>query len=176
MPMKKTQLLQKSIPTDFDKVFALLECSFPPDEYRPYAAQKELLTNPKYSIYVTGEQAVNAFVTVWQFEDFAFVEHFAVSPDCRNQGLGAKILRELGELLSTRLVLEVEYPETEMAKRRIAFYRRNGFTLNDYPYVQPAYGEGRSPVPLLLMTTGGGIDQEEFEWIRQHLYQTVYGK
>ena len=172
-------MLQKLTHTDFNKVFALLEESFPLDEYRPYDAQKALLDNPQYSIYVLlGEASheIKAFVTVWQFKDFAFIEHLAVAPDYRNQGLGAKILHELGELLSCRLVLEVELPETELARRRIGFYRRNGFSLNEYSYLQPSYGEGRSPVVLLLMTTNGGIDQAEFEKIKARLYRTVYGK
>ena len=179
IPMKKTQLLQKSSLSDFDAIFSLLEESFPLDEYRPYDAQKALLDNPQYSVYVLPDEVshkIKALVTVWQLKTFAFIEHLAVAPGYRNQGLGAKILHEIGDLLACRLVLEVELPETEMAKRRIGFYRRNGFVLNEYPYMQPAYGKGREAVPLLLMTTEGSIDQAEFESIKQQLYQTVYGK
>ena len=166
-------------PADFDKLFALLEESFPPDEYRPYGAQKALLDHPQYHVYMLPDEeadGLKALVTVWRIEDFAFIEHLAVSPTCRNQGIGAALLHELGKLLSCRLVLEVELPETEMAKRRIGFYQRNGFSLNEYPYLQPSYGEGRSAVPLLLMTTGGAIDEKEFETIKAALYKTVYGK
>lgn len=172
-------MLQKIPIAAFDNAFSLLEESFPLDEYRPYNAQKALLSHPQYSVYILpNEEAsgIKALITVWQLETFAFIEHLAVAPACRNQGLGAQMLREIGELLSCRLLLEVELPETEMAKRRIGFYQRNGFTLNQYPYLQPSYGEGRNDVPLLLMTTGGAINQKEFEVIKQSLYKTVYGK
>ena len=175
--MKNECMLQKATMAQFDAVFSLLENSFPLDEYRPYDAQKALLQNPRYSIYVLSDEkthAVKALASVWQLEQFAFVEHLAVSPACRNQGVGSQILHELSRRLACRLVLEVELPEGEMPRRRIEFYRRNGFTLNSYPYQQPAYGEGRRPVPLLLMTTGGGVEKEEFEAIKQSLYQTVY--
>jgi ribosomal protein S18 acetylase RimI-like enzyme len=172
-------MLQKLSIAAFDSAFSLLEESFPLDEYRPYDAQRALLQNPQYSIYILPDEAsreIKALVTVWQFKDFAFIEHLAVAPECRNQGIGAALLCELRKLLACRLVLEVELPETEMAKRRIGFYQRNGFSLNQYPYSQPSYGKGRSPVPLLLMTTEGGIDQTEFERMKETLYRVVYGK
>ena len=73
-----------------------------------------------------------------------------------------------------RFCLEVEPPETETAKRRIAFYERNGFTLNHFPYMQPPLGEDRDPLPLMIMTTGGAIEKDEFEHIRKTLYKKVY--
>ena len=155
-------MLQKLTHADFDDFFALLEESFPLDEYRPYEEQRALLDDPRYCAYVLFEGGeIKALMTVWQIADFAFLEHFAVAPACRNQGLGAKILGEIKQLLASRLVLEAELPETELAKRRIGFYQRNGFALNEYPYLQPSYGKGREAVPLFLMTTGGGLSAQE---------------
>ena len=39
-PMKKE---------DFDKIYSLMEASFPKDEYKPYRAQKNLLEKPEYA-------------------------------------------------------------------------------------------------------------------------------
>ena len=71
--------------------------------------------------------------------------------------------------------LEVELPETDMARRRIGFYMRNGFFLNEYDYIQPPISKGRLPVPLRIMTSGGRITQADFEKIRTVLYKEVYG-
>lgn len=38
-------MLEKLKPQDFDRVFMLLENSFPPDEYRTYEEHKALLDN-----------------------------------------------------------------------------------------------------------------------------------
>ena len=68
---------------EFDKVFSVLKTSFPPDERRTYDAQKALLSNPKYNIYVlpnSESDEIKAFITVWQFGTFAFVEHDMVQP------------------------------------------------------------------------------------------------
>ena len=162
--------------SEFDAVYALMEKSFPEDERRPFAEQRALLSNPVYKIYgLREEQSVIAFAAVYQFDTFMFVEHLAVAPSHRNGGLGALILRELGKISKDRICLEVEPPETEMAKRRIGFYQRNGFALCPYPYVQPAISKGRTPVPLQIMSTKGILDEAEFETIKKVLYERVYG-
>ncbi|MGN1131761.1 MAG: GNAT family N-acetyltransferase [Ruminococcus sp.] len=162
---------------EFDKVFEILKESFPTDEYRTYEEQKKLLDNPMYTIYVLPHSEYNdimAFIAVWQFNDFAYVEHFAVSPRYRNQNLGSKIIKKVAEMLSCPLCLEVELPDTETAKRRIGFYKRNGFFFNHYTYVQPPFSKDKNPIPLAIMTSGGSIGKEEFEKIKAVLYREVY--
>lgn len=161
---------------EFDRVFSLMDSSFPSDEHRGYHGQRELLREPAYTIYVDlgEEDLLCGFVTVWQFDDFAFIEHLAVDPVYRGQGLGSEILHALSERLGCQIVLEVEPPETETAARRIAFYRRNGFETSEYPYVQPAYSAEKHALPLILMTTDGPVSQARFQSIRDALYHTVY--
>ena len=104
---------------DFDKVYRIMEESFPIDERRTYEEQKALLNNKLYSIYILSDienDNIKAFIAIWQFDDFAFVEHFAVSSSYRNGGIGALILQEVQKLLSCMICLEVELPEEEMAK------------------------------------------------------------
>ena len=88
------------------------------------------MESSKYTVYVIPDDesdCIKAFITVWKFEDFAFIEHFAVNPFYRNQGLGSLILHEILNLLQCQICLEVELPKTDFAKRRIGFYERNGF-------------------------------------------------
>lgn len=161
----------------FDQVYRIMEQSFPPDEYRPYQEQSALLENPRYTIYVCPDSQtaqVKAFASVWQLEAWFYVEHFAVDPACRNEGLGAAMLQELCACLPGRIYLEVERPDCELARRRIGFYQRNGFFLNEYPYIQPPISTGRSAIPLLIMTTGGVISEKTFQQLRQLLYRHVY--
>ncbi|MDO5398505.1 MAG: GNAT family N-acetyltransferase [bacterium] len=160
---------------DFYRVFDIMEQSFPPDERRPKAEQLALLNNPAHSIYILqtdGDTA--AFITVWQFDSFAFIEHFAVHPDRRCGGTGSFMLSKIIPHLGVRVCLEAEPPLTEIAERRIGFYERNGFTLNKYPYIQPPISKGKAPVPLMIMTTGGGISESEFDKIRDVIYREVY--
>lgn len=162
---------------EFDEMFALMEKSFPLDELRTYEDEKALLERPEYNAYVLteGSDDIIGFITVWKFDGFSYIDHFAVSPILRNGGIGGKILAETLNLFKERVCLEVESPDNELACRRIGFYTRNGFYLNDYGYIQPPISEGRNPIPLLIMTNGCKIDRDEFERIRATLYERVYG-
>ena len=159
---------------EFDTVYAIMEQSFPLEEYRSYEGQKALLMDPAYAIYLAKEEGkILGFGAVWQLEKWLFLEHLAVAPQYRNRGIGAELL---GYLAEKHCCLEVELPETDLARRRIGFYQRNGFFLNDYPYVQPSLGEGRKPVPLSIMTSGSTISPEEFAQVQKLLYSRVYGQ
>ena len=157
--------------SDFPALYELIKDSFPPDEYRPYEAQRLLLNDPRYTLWTNADRT--ALISVWQFPDFAFIEHFAVSPKCRGQGLGTKILAEILSSLSCPVCLEAELPETNLARRRLDFYRRNGFSVNPFPYLQPAYAPDRNPVPMTILSTAP-LSQDQFEYLRSMLYQEVY--
>ena len=169
-------MIEKLRIQDFDAIYDLMEKSFPSDEYRTYDEQKALLNDPDYSIYVLYNeyQDIKAFIAAWEFNTFAFIEHFAVNPEHRNSGIGSYILNELVELLGKTVCLEVEPTETEMATRRIGFYKRNNFFFNEYPYMQPAISQGKNAIPLFVMTSGRKVDEDIFEQIKGTLYKRVY--
>ena len=161
----------------FDEIYSLMEISFPPDERRPYAEQKALLDLSCYHILARLDPSnthIQGFFAVWDTPALCFIEHFAVNPLDRNQGLGAAMLQELMTQQSKRICLEVELPETELAIRRIHFYERNGLYLNSYDYTQPALSAGQQAIPLYLMTSGHTLDLSEFTAIQKEIMQHVY--
>lgn len=162
--------------SDFDQMYHLMKTSFPQDEYRPYAAQKALFDESAYRVYAHYDDThtLLAILAVWEFDRFAFLEHFAVEPNRRNSGLGSRLLQELASLLNKPLCLEAELPDSELAQRRIGFYQRNGFCQNPYPYIQPALAADQHPIPLCIMTFPAPISQQEFVNLQDTLYQKVY--
>ena len=82
--------------------------------------------------------------------------------------------KELLCMFSKKICLEVELPEEKLAARRIEFYRRNGFSLNEFPYMQPSITQGRKSIPLRIMTSGGVVTEKEFNDIVGLLYAEVY--
>ena len=170
-------MIRKLMREDFDSIFQIIEISFPKYEYRTNDEQKALLDNPAYDVYILpdlDDKAIKAFIAVWNFDSFAFIEHFAVNPTYRNKGIGSTFLREIVCMLGKMVCLEVELPDNEMASRRICFYERNNFFLNRYPYTQLPISAGRNPVPLLIMTYGRYINKMEFAEIKDELFTHVY--
>ncbi len=113
-------------------------------------------------------------MAVHEWEDLLYIEHFAVAPAYRNAGLGRKMLQALLSGTKKRVCLEVEPPQDELTRRRIAFYERNGFLYHEYPYTQPSISAGRSPIPLRIMATQP-LSEEAFCEVRERLYREVYG-
>lgn len=171
-------MLEKMRDEDFDAVYEMLTQSFPSHELRDYNHQKALLADPKFCVYVirdTTSRHIKAFISVWDIDDFGFIDHFAVSPHFRNEGLGSKILQAIRTTLNRGIFLEVEPPETETAKRRIAFYQRNGYTLNPYKYELPPLAKGRTPTTLMIMSSDGELAEQRFMLLKKSLFRIAYG-
>ncbi len=155
----------------------LIVQSFPPEEYRRLT-ELQIFTDKKgdfhNNVVLDGDNMIG-IITYWDFEDFCYVEHFAIHPKVRNNGYGSKVLDCICRKLSTPLVLEVEIPDNEIARRRIEFYKRNGFTLWDREYFQPPYRQGDSFLPMRIMAYGSLDMEKEFEKIRKCIYKDVYG-
>ncbi len=170
-------MLYKIDHNDFDRMYSIMERSFPKDEFRDYESQKKVFCDPLHTVYGWKSDMrsdLSGFITIWELNEYAFAEHFAVDRICRNLGTGTEILRQVKSLYSKPICLEVEPPESDISRRRIEFYRRNGFYLNMYDYTQPSISEGRDPVDLLIMTTGSYITPEQFVKLRDEIMKKVY--
>jgi ribosomal protein S18 acetylase RimI-like enzyme len=160
----------------FHEVFSIMESSFPISEFRTREAQEALLKNPRYRLITDKNDngKVMAFMAVWEFPEFRFVEHIAVDPAARGKGAGDKLMRGYIEVSKTPVLLEVEPPEDEWSRRRIGFYERLGFCLNTYDYLQPPLREGQADLPLKIMSHTRPLTTEEFNHFRDTVYRDVY--
>lgn len=160
---------------DFAQVWRMMEESFPVDERRSREGQRQLFAEPHYHLYgmKKGGEPV-AFAAVWRFETFTFLEHLAVERSLRNGGMGTALLQWIRGNCPAPLVLEVEPPGAELARRRIGFYERNGFALNAYDYRQPPLSAEGKEIPLLVMSYPGKLGTDEFTDIKRTLYRYVY--
>ena len=162
--------------TDFDAAYALLEASFPPVERRTQEGQRALFTRPEYRLLTCrADDKTLALLAEWRLHDFLFLEHFAVAPGSRGAGAGSRLLEQYLAEANAPVILEVEPPQTEIAKRRIGFYQRHGLVLNAYAYLQPPLRAGAAPLPLMLMSRPHALDLAEFAKVRRALYAAVYG-
>ncbi|MDO5035669.1 MAG: GNAT family N-acetyltransferase [Porphyromonas sp.] len=169
--------LQPIAPTDrdpFDQVVEIYLSSFPREERREVSSMEWLLEHEEsYHLLAIQEsdETVGMFA-YWDLGETVYLEHFALDPKWRGDGIGTVALTQLMERLAPRTVLfEVELPETEVAKRRIGFYERLHFKLwRDFPYEQPPYRAEDSWLPMILVTNG----REPHEELVEELYRKVY--
>lgn len=160
----------------FDSFYQLLSKSLPDNETRTREDQRRLLEHPSYQLFVKIDAGkVKAVLAVWEFEKLRFIEHFAVDASLRGGGIGSQMLLEYLVREDKPVVLEVEKPQSEWARRRIGFYERAGFVLNEYAYMQPPLRTGQEELPLFVMSYPGSVDLKAFEQIKKTLYKEVYG-
>ncbi|AZQ58302.1 GNAT family N-acetyltransferase [Maribacter sp. MJ134] len=147
----------------FASAWGLYEEAFPVYERRTLEAQSCLLENPIYKFDVFIEKNVFiGFVMWWDFEDFQYIDHFAVTKSLRSKGYGAKILEDFIKGNSNPTLLEVELPDSSINNRRIRFYERLGFKLNLHEYKVPSSIDDRK-IDLLVMTYPNSISNESFQ-------------
>ncbi len=161
-----------------DRIAVTYEQSFPVAERRPFPLVRELIdAHPSFTAnaLLRGD-AYLGFITSWEFEAFRYVEHFAIDASARNSGVGGEALRLFLGQNNQPVVLEVELPENDLNRRRIAFYERQGFVFYDQPYFQPPYHpEEPVSLELRLMTWGEVcLDRTFDEWTRL-IHREVYG-
>lgn len=150
----------------FKQAWELYEDTFPIHERRLLKDQFYVLKNDNYhfDILMNHNQFIG-FILWWEFETYNFIDHFATCTQQRNKGYGKLILDKFIENNKRPTLLEVELPISTLNERRIKFYERIGFKLNQHHYTAPALQQGQSPYQLLLMSYPdviSKIDVEQF--------------
>ncbi len=150
--------------------------AFPVEEYRELSELRELTGNRDifYNNLVLDGATPVGLITWWDFEWFRYVEHFAIAPAFRNKEYGHRTLALVRAQTRTPLVLEVERPVQEMARRRIGFYQRQGFTLWERDYQQPPYRPGAGFLPMYLMAHGDLDPERDYARVRATIHSEVY--
>lgn len=171
--MPKQNVTKKS---DFEEIYIIMQNSFPIDEYRTKEEQKRLFEEKEYRVTIERDNLKKAvaFIAFWDLGSFIFIEHFAVATEKRNSGIGSKLLKKFLDESDKKIVLEVEKPISELARRRIKFYERNGFVFNDFEYEQPSISKGKSKIPLNVMSFPAALSKKEFSEVKRTLYSKVY--
>ena len=166
---------EKAEAEKFSKIYKLMTEAFPPSEIRNEEGQRNLLGRSAYQLYtVKQDNEIYGLLGVWEFDTFIFIEHFAVDASLRGNGIGGMLLNDFLNHMEKTVFLEVEEPGTDLARRRIGFYERAGFCLNDFDYIQPDLQQGQSSLPLKNMTYPMKLSKEDFERMKQQIFETVY--
>ena len=157
---------------------ALMESAFPREERRPRARQRQLADDRNsrfHALAVTENETFAGALNYWTLDGFVYVEHLATRAEFRGQGLGRRILERFARDVAAPLVLEVEPPDNDIARRRIEFYKRCGFVLwENRDYRQPPYAAGLPSVSLRIMALGNLNEARDFSRVTREILANVY--
>lgn len=157
----------------------IYDISFPIFEQRTEQQQTDAFADSRYHLdcYTGNEPGrLQGFIAYWRFEDYTYVEHFAIHPDERGKGLGGQILSNLIEQESGRVLLEIDPVMDEISAARLRFYRSYGFVENPYAHIHPAYRKEYPDHSLVVLSTGGMMSNAEYEVFASDLNLIVMKK
>lgn len=150
--------------------------AFQPDERRDVndlIAQLEMKDFTLLMIQMYDKPA--GLIALWEFQDFVFIEHLAITEQFRNKKIGETALKLISESRDLPVVLEAQYATEVVSEGRIKFYQRIGFDIIDEDYEQPAYSPEKNSKKMLLLSNRA-IMPDPVEEIVQQIHKTVYKK
>lgn len=150
--------------------------SFPPSERREFDELSKQLTSINNILFnISNNRITVGMVSLWSFPEFVYLEHIAIDPGLRGNGVGAQVMKTLLAQYLKPFILEVEPPIDTLTERRVQFYTKLGFGLLPYSHMQPAYSKNKPMVELRLMTNSKTNNTESLASIIRSINQSVYG-
>ena len=168
--------IRNSHSSDFEYAKSILTKSFPCEEYRDLAEWGDYTENKNdfYNNVILCDNKKIGILSLWNFSSFIYIEHFAISPEIRSKGFGHLVMNHLLKEANNEIILEVELPNNDQAKRRIHFYEEIGFHLCPFTYHQPPYRKGDELFPMRIMSSTPILSSDNFCKIKGILYSRVY--
>lgn len=127
----------------------LYVAAFPASERRSAEHHAAALSDAAFHcLHLADENGFAGILSYWGLGCVTYVEHLAIAPELRGQGLGHQAL----QLVPSPFILEIEPVTDTQTARRLAFYESCGLVRLPQPHVQPAYQAGLPEVPLWLLS------------------------
>lgn len=162
---------------EFDRFYQILSNNFPTKEIKEYNYMKDTFHAGLYQVLTLKDNdQIVGIMSFYQHDNFRFIDYFAIDGSLKGKGMGSEMLRYFINLDDKMVILEVEHPEDEQSKRRIAFYQRNGLYLNDqFEYFVPPVRNLKHRLYFHLMSSKRKINNIEFEKYYPQILKMVYG-
>lgn len=162
---------------EFDRFYQILSNNFPTKEIKEYNYMKDTFHAGLYQVLTLKDNdQIVGIMSFYQHDDFRFIDYFAIDGSLKGKGMGSKMLQYFINLDDKMVILEVEHPEDEQSKRRIAFYQRNGLYLNNqFEYFVPPVRNLKHRLYFHLMSSKQKINNIEFEKYYPQILKMVYG-
>jgi GNAT superfamily N-acetyltransferase len=161
--------LLKIIPSEsrlWEQVWRLYSDSFPEYERRGINSHLQATDDPAYFTEIALDNGnLTAILFYWRYNSsYIYLEHLAVRPEMRGQHIGSRLLGQfLRRNNESKIILEIDPPIDEISEKRLEFYNRAGFSMNNYAYTHPSYSKNGKVHELKLLSAPGHISPEEFE-------------
>lgn len=174
--MKKHRITSGDDPLYRD-LAKLYDISFPLHERRTAEHQLTALKDERYHLLCFLDDGVLVgLVGLWHFDDYRYIEHYAINAGLRGKGYGSLLLQELLECDERMIILEIDPVVDGISEKRLRFYKNLGFVENSYPHSHPAYQDGFPPHELVVLTSRRAVTPSQYQKFKRDLDDIVMFK
>lgn len=155
----------------FERLYAV---SFPVFEQRTREQQETAFRHANYHLkgYEEDDTFIG-FISYWEFDDYLYIEHFAINTEIRGKGYGSNLLCAFIRSTDKIVLLEIDPIVDSVSEARLRFYKKCGFHENPHLHKHPAYLDGYQPHSLIVLTTERQISEKEYGIFNFDLKTTV---
>ncbi|MCD7972016.1 MAG: GNAT family N-acetyltransferase [Candidatus Azobacteroides sp.] len=158
----------------WNKFIRIYSTSFPVYEQRSIIQQETAFMNPRYHLFFTHkEDKIQAFISFWDFDEYIYIEHFAVNQELRGQHIGSETLVAFKEKVGKRILLEIDPVTDEISRKRLSFYEKLNFKVNPYIHLHPPYDPAYPPHELVVLTSDKPIFAVLYQQFKNDLEKIV---
>lgn len=177
MDQLKIHRIKNAEDPHFAEFWKIYSESFPLSERRNPDQQPDVFKKQEYrvDIYLLDDHVLG-FIAFWTTADFIYIEHLAVAQEVRSKGLGSAILKPFIERKAIPIILEIEPPTNDLARRRLRFYESLGFIRNDHLHYQPPYHISDQPLHFVILSYPDPISVDLYLQFSQFQKNTVMCK
>lgn len=158
---------------NFKKAMEIYKVSFPIFEQRTINDQIEALKDKNYHFDVIYHK--DEFVGIllyWDMNGYKYIEHFAIDSSLRGKNYGSRVLKEFCKN-NKNVILEIDPPIDEISIKRLKFYSKLGFKLQEFNHIHPSYRKECKSHSLKIMTFDENISKEDYNTFNKLLKKNV---
>lgn len=147
----------------FNKAMEIYKASFPIFEQRTMEDQIKALEVEDYhfNVIYDGDKMVGILL-YWDMNGYKYIEHFAIDSSLRGKNYGSRVLKEFCTN-NKNVILEIDPPIDEISIKRLNFYSKLGFKLQDFNHIHPSYRKECKSHSLKIMTFNENISKEDYD-------------
>lgn len=137
--------------------------SFPLYEQINAMNQLEVLKDENYYCTAICENKnLIGLLFYWNIDKYIYIEHLAISPKLRGKSYGSKIIKEFCKKDAT-IILEIDTPCEDISIKRLRFYSKLGFVIQDFSHLPPSYRNGFRSQRLKIMCFNKNLTDDEYD-------------
>lgn len=147
----------------FDDAMKIYQASFPIFEQRTLKNQIEALEDEMYySSIICENDKLIGIIFYWKYGKYTYIEHLSISPSLRGKNYGSKILRDFCKD-NKDTILEIDNPIDEISIKRLKFYSKIGFKLQDFEHIHPPYRQEYNGHYLKVLSFNRDLSKYEYD-------------